>query len=241
MQARLDAQHEDLLRTVQETETSDLQREVVQLRESNSRGRAALDALWRVASAVPGAKGNELSEDSVAAAVEAFAAKEARDRKSQEERLRSLRDQLDQASNERDVARKTAAARATTLSEERCRAEKLSSEAVRLRRSEEALKSKLKAQSASLASLSARVADVEALHHTVSDQTVKKDALLEDLRRDLTTEQEQRATRSQSLHVDAVDRAAADGGAPAGEAAAKSGMHGRRFAGILQCFFGIPC
>ena len=39
-----------------------------------------------------------------------------------------------------------------------------------------------------------------------------------------TTEQEQRATRSQSLHVDAVDRAAADGGAPAGEAAAKSGL-----------------
>lgn len=198
IQARLDAKDEDLLRTVRETEASDLQREVVQLRESDSRGRAARDALRRVASAVPGAGGKELSEDLVAATVEAFAAKEARARKSQEESLRSLQGQLDQASNERDVARKTAAARATTLSEERCRAEKLSSEAVRLRRSEEALKSKLKAQSASLASLSARMADVEALHHTASDQTAKKDALLEDLRRDLTTELEQR----QSLEIE---------------------------------------
>ena len=192
IQARLDAKDEDLLRTVQETETSELQHEVARLRESDSRGRAALEALRRVASAVPGAAGKDLPEDSVAAAVEAFAAREARARKAQEESLRSLRSNLDQVSQERDAARKTAAARATTLSEERCRAEKLSGEAVRLRRSEEALKSKLKAQSASLASLSARMGDVEALHHAASDNTAKKDAQVGDLRRDLATEQERR-------------------------------------------------
>ena len=192
IQARLDAKDEDLLRTVQETETSELQHEVARLRESDSRGRAVLEALRRVASAVPGAAGKDPPEDSVAAAVEAFAAREARARKAQEESLRSLRSNLDQVSQERDAARKTAAARATTLSEERCRAEKLSGEAVRLRRSEEALKSKLKAQSASLASLSARMGDVEALHHAASANTAKKDALVGDLRRDLATEQERR-------------------------------------------------